>query len=331
MATVDLPNSITSIGVGAFYKCSSLKRIVLPPNLEKVSGIFGDCKSLEFVKLPNNMTKIAGNIFKECPSLREIVIDSKNPLFICQDSFLFNKEKSILYCFPPGKDTTEIFLPESLKEIKTEAFANCKQLESVIFSSKSFCDIGNAAFKWCTSLRRVDLPHNVKVIKMGTFSWCTSLESINESPGLEVIESAAFSHCGSIKNIDFIPNATQIGQRAFMDCSSLETIAFPNGLKEIGEAAFSGCTSLKKVSIPDSIHSLGDYIFYSDHNLEEIHIHVIDLENVSIMSHAFDIDKNMSLSDIFYSQCILYVPSGTRWNYRHHPVFGKFKNIEIEI
>ena len=24
------------------------------------------------------------------------------------------------------------------------------------------------------------------------------------------------------------------------------------------------------------------------------------------------------------------IPSGTRWAYKHHPVFGQFKNIEID-
>ena len=31
-----------------------------------------------------------------------------------------------------------------------------------------------------------------------------------------------------------------------------------------------------------------------------------------------------------FDTCTLYVPSGTRWAYRHHPVFGKFKNIVTE-
>jgi hypothetical protein len=31
-----------------------------------------------------------------------------------------------------------------------------------------------------------------------------------------------------------------------------------------------------------------------------------------------------------FNECILHIPSGTRWAYRHHPIFGKFKNIVTE-
>lgn len=32
----------------------------------------------------------------------------------------------------------------------------------------------------------------------------------------------------------------------------------------------------------------------------------------------------------YVDKCTLYVPEGTEWAYRNHPVFGVFKNIEIE-
>jgi hypothetical protein len=31
--------------------------------------------------------------------------------------------------------------------------------------------------------------------------------------------------------------------------------------------------------------------------------------------------------DVDFNECVLNIPSGTRWAYRHHPIFGKFKNI----
>ena len=46
------------------------------------------------------------------------------------------------------------------------------------------------------------------------------------------------------------------------------------------------------------------------------------IDNVVIEDYVFD--------GINVDECTLYIPSGTRWAYRHHPVFGKFKNIGIE-
>ena len=40
-------------------------------------------------------------------------------------------------------------------------------------------------------------------------------------------------------------------------------------------------------------------------------------------------DEGDTLLNI-YDECVLHIPSGTRWAYRHHPIFGKFKNIVTE-
>ena len=37
-----------------------------------------------------------------------------------------------------------------------------------------------------------------------------------------------------------------------------------------------------------------------------------------------------TFDDVDFDNCVLHVPSGTRWDYRHHPIFGKFKNIVTE-
>ena len=31
-----------------------------------------------------------------------------------------------------------------------------------------------------------------------------------------------------------------------------------------------------------------------------------------------------------FNDCVLHVPIGTRWAYKHHSIWGKFKNIETE-
>lgn len=54
-----------------------------------------------------------------------------------------------------------------------------------------------------------------------------------------------------------------------------------------------------------------------------MHTSIMIIDNINIKDNVFD--------GINFDECTLYIPSGTRWAYRHHPVFSKFKNIEIEV
>ena len=47
-----------------------------------------------------------------------------------------------------------------------------------------------------------------------------------------------------------------------------------------------------------------------------------DVEQLYVHENAF--------SYVNFDNCVLYIPSGTRWAYKHHPVFEQFKNIEID-
>ena len=67
---------------------------------------------------------------------------------------------------------------------------------------------------------------------------------------------------------------------------------------------------------------IGEDVFEKCTSLQSIHISITDIESTIINNDAF--------KGVDTDNCILHIPPGTRWAYRHHPVFGKFKNIEIE-
>jgi hypothetical protein len=82
------------------------------------------------------------------------------------------------------------------------------------------------------------------------------------------------------------------------------------------------CLSLQYIDIPNSVITIQEEAFAYCWALRSISVHIIDIENANISESAF--------TGIDTENCVLYIPSGIRWAYRHHPVFGKFKHIEIE-
>ena len=80
LETIVIPNSVTSIGDGAFYGCSSLETIEIPNSVTSIgNGAFRDCSSLETIEIPNSVTSIGEYAFADC-NLIAITLHEKNPV-----------------------------------------------------------------------------------------------------------------------------------------------------------------------------------------------------------------------------------------------------------
>ena len=76
LESIDLPNSIKSIGYQAFLGCWDLKSLVLPDSLERIGGSsFLHC-GIESVVIPNRVTSIGARAFSSCWRLSHVTIPS---------------------------------------------------------------------------------------------------------------------------------------------------------------------------------------------------------------------------------------------------------------
>lgn len=77
ISSISLPDSVTSIGQGAFQTCDSLTSVSLGNGLTSIDYMaFQECYSLTSVNIPDSVTNIDNNAFNYCESLESVTIGS---------------------------------------------------------------------------------------------------------------------------------------------------------------------------------------------------------------------------------------------------------------
>lgn len=67
LSNVVIPDSVTSIGGGAFNECDSLRSVVIPDGVTSIGiGAFIGCKSLKSLEIPDSVTSIGFGAFSYC-------------------------------------------------------------------------------------------------------------------------------------------------------------------------------------------------------------------------------------------------------------------------
>lgn len=165
ITSVTLPNTVTSIGWGAFQNCVNMTNVNIPYGVNIIETFaFDGCTSLEFPELPESVTKIGSQAFRNCKSFIDIYIP-KSVTLLCPEAFggcsslkhvYFANNKTYInaWAFQDCSSLTEFVFPDSSSTVPQHVLRNCKKLESVVIGSGATW-VSECPFDGCTSLTSV--------------------------------------------------------------------------------------------------------------------------------------------------------------------------------
>lgn len=191
-------------------------------------------------------------------------LDQKNVVSIGEDAFY---EKKI----------TQVFIPDTVREIKESAFAYNELTEIVIPSSVR--TIGEKAFEY-NQITEVVLPNSVT--KLGAFAFYNNkLTRVVLPNTLTEIEDSVFEE-NELTSILIPTSVKTIGNNAFAG-NKISELSIPLNIETIGNGAFANNELKENLIIPATVKRIGEYTF-RDNSLKMVTILNRELE---IGGHAF--------------------------------------------
>ena len=288
ISEVSLPDSLESIGRRAFFSCFD-DHIILPPNIKEIKplafgfsyqnydensewyfrncllGVDEDVIGEEYT-IKSGTTCIANAVLSSS-NLTKISLEGDNPDFTVEDGVLFNKDKTILVCYPPGKEGDTYTVPDSVERIGNYAFYKCEQLKQIILPD-GLKEIGDSAFSDC-GIEKIDLPDGLERIGQFAFSDSDLIEVVIPN-SVTIFEPSVFQNCQKLVSAKLCDNMKTIPAYTFNDCKSLTDIDLPPLIDSIGDSAFRFCSGLKEIVIPPEVVNIGPSAFAYCSNLNTV-------------------------------------------------------------
>ncbi|MBQ7798013.1 MAG: leucine-rich repeat domain-containing protein, partial [Clostridia bacterium] len=292
--TVQLPSTITSIGLSAFANCKKLTSINLPDGLTSVPDYAlagADC----ILTLPETVESLGPYAIAGCTLANTTTPRAMTT--ICFDGVNFVNDKLIIsdsvttigsyafqnsniteieipnsvttlehHCFS-GSNITDLVIPSTVTTIKFMAFngARCRSITLLCNEASFEQNYGGELFASNPNLISMDLSQCVNyTVGWYDFGRCTSLTSVKFPTHITSLGTQTFMGCTSLKTFDLSPytNVTEIGTGLFQNCTSLTSVLIPSNITNICPMAFADCSALTRLTFETS----GTWYYTSDYN-----------------------------------------------------------------
>ncbi|MBO5702375.1 MAG: leucine-rich repeat protein [Clostridia bacterium] len=261
-----LPNRLAEIASEQFIYSYYLKEITIPATVTEIGAdAFRGCVNLATVTFTGtveqwNKIKLGENWNLGCAFTEVICLNGKATVSIPDD----------------GNNGT----PGLLYGVSNEGYAffsgvsqDCTETDIIVSSKYKGYDVIGVRDQACHSNKRITsivLPEGIEYIGEAAFYYCTSLKKVVLPKSLKTIEGIAFIDCTSLEEIKLNEGLLSIGEQAFAGCSSLASITIPESLEILSGDVFYRCELITSFYIPKNVTNI---YYINIPNLTSVKVH----------------------------------------------------------
>lgn len=242
LKSLTIPSTVTNIGVGAFYGCQYLEKLVcyapVPPSvvMENPDVSLDPYPYSTFYHIPTGIP-----VYVPAESIE---------LYRADNGWKrFTNFKAI------GEEEEEYELDACVKEsgdcgALVHWAVTCGEDSLIIYGSGAMAQYNNVTTPWD--------------------AYRTKIRTIDIREGVTSVGKSAFKSFWNVQKVNLPEGLVSIGSNAFFFCTALKSVSLPNSLRTMEMAAFSYCTGLTSFTLPVAVDTIDGSALTGCHNLLSI-------------------------------------------------------------
>lgn len=295
---IQFPSNLETIGVGAFYGCSSCSgSLMLPESTKRIEqSAFQDCNFEGQLSLPDELEHIGEAAFANC-----------------------------------GSFSGNLSIPERVTVLYPSTFISTHFSGNLNLGNVN--TIGDNCFQSCLLSGELIIPEGIVEIPGGAFM-NNGFTSVVFPTSLRFIEGSALRNNTFMTPVVFPEGLIKIGDSAFLGCDKIPSILLPSTLQVIHENAFREdyaiCSIICNAIEPPTVQSGVFYGVAKDNFTVEVPAQAVkryqaesgwsDFKRISA-HYDFSISRSelQALNGTYSKTLTLRVPSGFNWSIQSKP------------